>query len=494
MKKIKIARIVVSTCLFLLICAAFSGVCYWAGQGAKLMFFPAFAAGSLVGILWLVAALFRGRVFCSWGCPLGYIQDITGFLGRKFRRAKSVPQAPRRFLRYSAGILLLMIFACGLGGLFGFVEPFSVTGRFFNSILRPVFQYVGNTTKWWHFSEITPVAGGVMAAGALFMALIAGAAFFRERLFCNTLCPVGFMLGLFARMAKFRLKFNEKCIKCKGCEKVCKAGCIDVEKGFVDSERCVACGNCLAVCPVKGLEGKGSFLPDSQVAEPFSGKRRAFLAGLAVAGAAGATGVRMKWGKEGKRLPCAPPGAGSIENFNLKCTGCQLCVANCLGKVLTPAALEYGLDGIGQPRMSTVQGFCDPECNNCCTVCPTGALKHLTLAEKKRCRVGMVTYYRNRCVVVTDEESCGACAEHCPTGALDMVPYKDGLTIPKVIPELCVGCGGCEYICPVRPRRAVVVNGLRKQETATEPAKYRKRDEAGKKSKAAVVSEDAFPF
>ena len=106
----------------------------------------------------------------------------------------------------------------------------------------------------------------------------------------------------------------------------------------------------------------------------------------------------------------------------------------------------------------------------------------------------MVTYYRNRCVVVLDEESCGACAEHCPTGALDMVPYKDGLTIPKVIPELCVGCGGCEYICPVRPQRAVVVNGLRKQETATEPAKYRKRDEAGKKSKAAVVSEDAFPF
>ncbi|MBE6385280.1 MAG: 4Fe-4S dicluster domain-containing protein [Lentisphaerae bacterium] len=490
MKKIKLARIVVSTCCFFLICAGFSGICYAAGQGAKLEFFPAFAAGSLVAVFWFLAALIWGRVFCSWGCPLGYIQDIAGFLGRKLRRAKSIPQAPRRLLRYSAGIFLLVIFAFGCGALFGFFEPFSVTGRFFNSVLRPAFQYVGNQTHLWYFSEITPVAWGITAAGTLFMLLIAGAAFFRERLFCNTLCPVGFMLGLFAKMAKFRLQFSEKCVKCKGCEKVCKGGCIDVEKGVIDSERCVVCGNCLAVCRFDGLKGKGSFLPD-QAVENFDGKRRVFLAGLAVAGAAGATGVRVKCGSAGKTFPCAPPGAGDVETFNMKCTGCQLCVANCPGKVLTPALFEYGLAGMGQPRMSTANGFCDPECSRCSNICPTGALKPLTLPEKKRCRVGMVTYYRNRCVVVVDEESCGACAEHCPTGALEMVPYKNGLTIPKVTPELCVGCGGCEYICPVRPQQAVIVNGLRKQEVAADPAKYRSRDEKKNEKPAA---DDAFPF
>ena len=192
------------------------------------------------------------------------------------------------------------------------------------------------------------------------------------------------------------------------------------------------------------------------------------------------------------KIPCAPPGAGSIEEFNRKCTGCQLCVANCSGKVLTPAGLEYGLAGIGQPRMDTNHGFCDPACSRCNNICPSGALRPLTLAEKKRCRVGMVTYYRNRCVVVTAGEACGACAEHCPTGALDMVDYKDGLTIPKVTPELCVGCGGCEYVCPVRPQRAVVINGVLKQETAADPARYRGRDEAKKKSAAAA--DDAFPF
>jgi Fe-S-cluster-containing hydrogenase component 2 len=40
-----------------------------------------------------------------------------------------------------------------------------------------------------------------------------------------------------------------------------------------------------------------------------------------------------------------------------------------------------------------------------------------------------------------------------------MQPYKGNLTIPTIHNELCVGCGGCEYICPVRPFRAIYVDG-----------------------------------
>ena len=58
-----------------------------------------------------------------------------------------------------------------------------------------------------------------------------------------------------------------------------------------------------------------------------------------------------------------------------------------------------------------------------------------------------------------DETSCGACSEHCPTQAVSMVPYKNGLTIPSVNPDICVGCGGCEYVCPVRPFRAIYIEG-----------------------------------
>lgn len=488
----RIIRIVVSTLFFLLIAAGFSGVCRKVAPGAKLEFFPAFAAGSFIALLWIGAALIRGRVFCSFGCPLGFIQDIAGFLGRKIRKSPCVPQKPRRFLRYAAGILFLALFAFGLGAAAGFFEPFSVTGRFFNTALRPLFQYMGNVTGLWHFSEINPVPLCIAALGIGIFLLIAGAAFFKERLFCNTLCPVGFLLGLFSKMSRFRLQFSEKCVKCKGCEKVCKAGCIDVEKGIIDNERCVVCGNCTAVCKFEGFKKAETFLPDKELPEVLDGKRRALLAGIAVAGAAGALGAQCFDSRKGEKIPCAPPGAGSLEHFNSKCTGCQLCVANCPGQVLTPAFMEYGLAGVGQIRMSSDKGFCDPSCTTCNNICPSGALKPLSLEVKRRTRVGMVTYYRNRCVVVTDEEACGACAEHCVTGALDMVPYKNGLTIPKVIPELCIGCAGCEYVCPVRPERAVVINGVREQVLAADPAKYRDKDE--KKKPAPAKADDAFPF
>ena len=39
-----------------------------------------------------------------------------------------------------------------------------------------------------------------------------------------------------------------------------------------------------------------------------------------------------------------------------------------------------------------------------------------------------------------------------------MVPFKGTLTIPHVNPDLCIGCGGCESICPVRPARAIIVH------------------------------------
>ncbi|MBR7139936.1 MAG: 4Fe-4S dicluster domain-containing protein [Lentisphaeria bacterium] len=495
MKKLRIFRIIISTLMFLMICAAFSGICDEAAKVCGVEFFPAFAAGSVMAIFWIILALVRGRAFCSFGCPLGFMQDVTGFLGRKLFRKKCLPQKPYRFLRYSAGVFLLVLFLFGFSSFAGFFEPFSVAGRFLNTWLRPLFQFIGNVTGLWDYSEITPVVPGVAIASAVILLLIVIAAFFRERLFCNTLCPAGFLLGVFSRIARYRLKFSDKCLRCKGCEKVCKAGCIDVENGVIDNERCVVCGNCQAVCKFSGLTVVNTFLPQSQVPEKLDRKRRLFLGGIAIAGVAAAVGKNMLKEPLGK-LPCAPPGAGNVSDFNQKCTGCQLCIANCTGKVLTPAGLEYGIAGIGQPRLLPEKGFCDYNCNKCSSICPAGALTPLSLAEKKRWRVGKVTYFRERCVVVTDGEACGACAEHCPTGALDMVDYKDGLTIPKVTPELCIGCGGCEFICPVRPLRAVEVSGVAQQSLIVDPEVL----QSGKKEKTPPApavqksADDAFPF
>ena len=81
----------------------------------------------------------------------------------------------------------------------------------------------------------------------------------------------------------------------------------------------------------------------------------------------------------------------------------------------------------------------------------------ITVEEKKSLQVGIATFFINRCIVKTEGTDCGACSEHCPTQAVHMVPYEGTLTIPQVNPDLCVGCGGCESICPVRPMRAIIV-------------------------------------
>jgi formate hydrogenlyase subunit 6/NADH:ubiquinone oxidoreductase subunit I len=90
-------------------------------------------------------------------------------------------------------------------------------------------------------------------------------------------------------------------------------------------------------------------------------------------------------------------------------------------------------------------------------VCPTHAIKTITEEEKKVTQVGIAKFFMEKCIVHTEGTDCGACSEHCSTQAVHMIPYKGTITIPKIEPELCIGCGGCESICPVRPERAIVV-------------------------------------
>jgi formate hydrogenlyase subunit 6/NADH:ubiquinone oxidoreductase subunit I len=111
-----------------------------------------------------------------------------------------------------------------------------------------------------------------------------------------------------------------------------------------------------------------------------------------------------------------------------------------------------------QPVMNFEKGFCNYDCTVCTEVCPNDALKPLSIKEKHETQVGKVVFVKERCVVYANGTSCGACSEHCPRQAVAMVDYKDGLTIPQIDASICVGCGGCEHICPVRPR-AIYVEG-----------------------------------
>lgn len=462
--------------------------------------------GGMIGLLvfQLVLALLFGRIYCSVICPAGVLQDI---INRIFCIGKKKKKGTRRFsyhkplnyLRYPLLAVTVILAVSGLSGLCLLLDPYSNFGRIASNLFRPVIMWTNNglaelLMKFDNYSIYHVTISTVTSAG-LIAAIIALVTFivmvvFRGRLFCNTLCPVGALLSLVSRYSLFRISFDkEACTRCGNCEHTCKAEAIDSKDLTVDTSRCVDCFNCVSSCAKGGLQFR--FQPvtfkktkpavaetqSQPIERPEVNTRRSFLvSGATVAaslpilsaiagedekckgdGSCGScTGKGHRHGKR-QSAPLTPPGSISLERFKDKCTGCHLCVTRCPSQVLRPTGLEYGFDYMLKPRLAYVSSYCNYECTVCADVCPTGAIKPLTKEEKATTQVGIATFYINRCIVQTEGNDCGACSEHCPTQAVHMVPYKGTLTIPQVDPDLCIGCGGCESICPVRPHRAIVI-------------------------------------
>lgn len=375
-----------------------------------------------------------GRVYCSLFCPLGVLQDIIGALA--FWR-KNRPQPRRLLLRKGLGILAwATVFIAGWTLPMRFLDPYTIFGSIAACAWVPLL-FILLLTLW------------------------------RRRLFCNTLCPVGALLACTAAHAPAGLVLKENCIRCAKCVKVCPVGCIDLKNGKVDNGRCIRCFACAAACPVQAIgigKNDGCRVPG----------RRTLLkvGGLLTGGVLAAWGLRhLKplYSAYGPRAGVAkegiyPPGAGSRQRFITKCTNCQLCVQHCEGNVLQVAGTH------GAVHLTFDNGMCEFNCKRCSEVCPTGAIKALDLAEKRRTRLGLAALDSTLCVAITEGYDCGACAEHCPTGALRMKEDADGIRIPVLDTRLCIGCGSCEHPCPVRPVKAIRVWPVDVQVLAADPA------------------------
>lgn len=122
-----------------------------------------------------------------------------------------------------------------------------------------------------------------------------------------------------------------------------------------------------------------------------------------------------------------------------------------------------------QPEMSYERGYCRPECTRCSNVCPAGAIRPITPADKSTIQIGHAVYVYENCVINTDGVRCGNCARHCPTGAIQMLPSvaddPDSLKLPVINTERCIGCGACENLCPARPFSAIYVEGHQSHRT-----------------------------
>lgn len=447
----------------------------------------AVALFAFVGIV--VMTIVFGRVYCSTVCPLGLLQDAVARVAAWLRpRRRLLPfRRENLWVRYGTLAPVILTIAGGAGAIaYSHVDPYSNFGRVVSGLFRPLLA-AGNNLLVAPASALgveslyrvpPPWPGPAIALPALFiLALVAGLAVWRGRIYCNTLCPVGTVLGLLARHAVFRLTVDQAaCTKCAGCLRACKAQCLDLRAGTIDASRCVACFNCIAACPEQGIGYQFAWArspaprarrTDASVADP---QRRALVLGATVLLLAPATvfgAAQPAAAPAAPRSPVTPPGSGSLDRFLERCTACQLCVSACPTHVLQPAALEYGFVGFMKPRLDFRQAFCNFDCRRCGEVCPDGAINLLDLTQKQVTRIGVASLDLERCIVKTKGTDCAACSEHCPTKAVDTVPFGDNLRLPKVSQELCIGCGACEYACPAQPHKAITVAGERRHERAS---------------------------
>ena len=486
-------------------------------------FVPLLLGLGLLGLgLWTVFTLLFGRIYCSVICPLGIFQDIISRIGTAFNKSqsgkkRSLMQRTYRytkpFVRLRYGFLLFFFISLVLSfGLHfplfvSLLDPYGIFGRMITSLVRP-FYLLGNNffTPYFHAAgnysvSFQPVVFnlGITVVSLLMFLLLGYLAFRYGRRYCNTVCPVGTLLGWIARYSLFRIRLHPDCLGCGLCESQCKSECIDGKNKTIDTSRCVVCFNCLAVCKRKSLSY--SCIPKTVVKQkkienpidvnltPFNRRQRRFLLSAFLSSLAASLFFRKNGqplvvaAENGQMTPQTtpqtlpqgksrvsyqqenaifPPGGISSKHFHARCTACQLCVAKCPAHVLFPANTEYGWGGFMQPTLRFTHGFCNFDCTICGDVCPNRALHTLSVEEKHQTQIGVVRFLKKNCVVNTQKSNCGACAEHCPTGAVSMIPFgkpDENLTIPTIKPELCVGCGACEFICPVRPYRAIYIEG-----------------------------------
>ena len=492
-------RIILATIFFVgvtLLFLDFTGALHiWLGWMAKVQFLPAVLAVNfgVVAALVLLTLIF-GRVYCSVICPLGIMQDIFSWIRGKFRkkdRFRFSYTPARNWLRYVLLVLFIIGLALGAHSIVLLIAPYSAYGRIAANLFAPIYQWGNNLLAWiaeradsyafysvdvWIRSVFTFVVAVVT------LVVIGVLAWRNGRTWCNTVCPVGSILGVFSRYSMFAPVIDtEKCRDCGLCGKRCKASCINTKEHKIDYSRCVACMDCIDTCKDGAVKYRFRWIKDFSGAtgkdkvsvqeEKADQRRRAFLVSGVIAGtavAAKAQDMKVDGGlaaisradKPERQTPLVPAGSLSLKNFSDHCVACQLCVSACPNHVLRPST---DLHTLMQPQMSYERGYCRPECTTCSDICPAGAIRPVSVEEKSSIQIGHAVIDLDLCVVNTDEVKCGNCARHCPAGAIRMVrkdpENKDSLMIPTVNEERCIGCGACENLCPARPLTAIHVEG-----------------------------------
>ncbi len=460
------------------------------------------------GLLWslvvLIPTMFLGRFFCGWICPLGSIHHFFSSLKSERKRGKQLLESNRykRWQTTKYYLLIVSLVAALFGtGIVGWLDPFSFLVRSVGLSVLPATNYgLRATLGMLEQSRYAPVQflGSALHfllglfvlsfkqpyfrfgiwLGLIFVFLMV-LNFRITRFWCRALCPLGALLGLVSRWAVLGLVKNpDNCHDCNRCLLRCQGGDDPIGGVPWHQPECHLCMNCVGECPEHGLHF--AFFPNQKVAGT-NLQRRKVLTGLA-AGAAIVPLARATPGFASERQArlLRPPGALDEDYFLSRCIRCGECMKVCPNNALHPAFSEAGLEGIWTPVLVPRIGYCETSCVLCSQVCPTGAIWELTAKDKgwsvdvgvadKPVRLGTAFYDRGRCLPWAMATECIVCEEWCPTSpkaiyqrpaeVIDAAGNTKEVKQPYLDPARCVGCGACEYACPVQDRPAVYITSV----------------------------------
>jgi len=440
-----------------------------------------FIASLAWGFLVLGLALFLGRVFCGYLCPMGTTIDFADWVTSRKKRGSIQnsfeASGKYRNLKYLALFFIIGTSLVGISSVF-FMSPLSLITRFYSFVIyplvlmvsnlfldafRPVFPFIGLDQLSFVYLKVPSFNTNLFIASLVIGILLLGLV--QRRFWCRNLCPAGAILAFFSLRPLFRRSVSDRCTSCRRCVHSCPMGAIGEDFVSTSHSECLTCLKCREICPEEAISFKIAERTLTPVPEINLGRRKVLTAGMSGVAAAAITMTNLSHLHGGDnpralRSPglIRPPGALPETDFQARCVRCGECVKGCLTNTLQPVWLEAGISGLWTPKITARLDGCEQNCNACGYLCPTGATRPLGLVEKTYAKVGTAYIIQTRCIAWEQDMTCLICDEICPYNAISS-QFKTGhpVTVPVVDENKCNGCGYCEAKCPVTGDSAIVV-------------------------------------